>query len=123
MGIFSYLSLIPAMQGNIGQAFAFMGVDYLLDSQERKDRENPPVRQIDEQDYFPILRWALGTEWVSWLVGKMRGNEIPPIEIKYAIINRWNALNGSWAYLYEYDPFKYSFIKIAQKWVNAGCPD
>jgi len=123
MGLLSLVALIPALRGEVGTSLCMLAADYLLDSQKSKDRENPQMRTITEIDYFPILRWALGTEWVASLYSVMRQEQHDIVKIKNVIIERWNEKRGYSLYLYDYEPFQHNFMRISQQWVNAGCPN
>ncbi len=129
MGLFSYLSLIPAMQGNIGQAFAFMGVDFLLDSQERKDREEERMITLHnhkaattpndlgllpgENDRFMI--WAVGGEKFPGFSGDLDTN--------YTAIKQWNFKHGDKFYLSDKNPLRSNVKIMVSVWIDWGKPD
>lgn len=124
MGLLALTALIPALRGEIGAALVMLGADYLLDSQDRKDRREEiqgylfhpsPIREfhMSHQDCKNFIFWAL------------RLRKFPTkdqFSLKVFITEKWNSLHSKLLYLNSRDDLGYNMRQMARVWEKCGRP-
>lgn len=126
MGWLGLAALIPAFRGETGTALGILAVDFLLDSQERKDREEQQriaqhnyVNTLQEDDYPVMWTWAFGKEfWEKEAKGLDHD-----INLLIARGVEWfNARFGHVCYIMTCLPVKQQLRQIAHVWLRSGKP-
>jgi len=126
MGWLGLAALIPAFRGETGTALAILAADFLLDSQERKDRqEHNQIAQhnyknsLHEDEYQIMFTWAFGRQFWS---EEAKGLE-HDVDLFIARGVEWfNARFGHACYIMQSLTPSAQLKQIANLWVRWGKP-